>query len=223
MTRRQPPLSFTAVIITVLLTGANVNVSAFVPANYRNPSLGQKKVVDVFPSGSSNQLPTPTPRAFALKQPGKNALTRSTISTSERQSSTSLQMVAPTGAALAAITGAMTGGLFAGGLHAMSGKCCDYVVLYDRLNDRLLYRMILRSRITNDTDLAYLLAYLLTYTHTHVNLSYLCHSHSQDRITWQHSYLDAVVSVGTEQEPSVLSGAWDTESPPLSLASWPLP
>jgi hypothetical protein len=120
MTRQQPP-SFAALIITVLLSGANV--SAFVPANYRNPSLGQKKVVDVFPG---NQF------AFALKQPHLNANPSASSISSERQSSsTSLQMVAPTGAALAAITGAMTGGLFAGGLHAMSGKSNDvlcYVV-----------------------------------------------------------------------------------------------
>jgi hypothetical protein len=115
MTRLQPP-SFAALIITVLLTGANV--SAFVPANYRNPSLGQKKVVDVFPG---NQF------AFALQQPHLNVNAPASSISSDRQSSssTSLQMVAPTGAALAAITGAMTGGLFAGGLHAMSGKFND--------------------------------------------------------------------------------------------------
>jgi hypothetical protein len=113
---RQQPLSLTALIITVLLTGANV--SAFVPANYRNPSLGQsKKVVDAFPGSQF---------AFALK----NGNAPASSSSSERQSSstsTSLQMVAPTGAALAAITGAMTGGLFAGGLHAMSGKLNDVI------------------------------------------------------------------------------------------------
>jgi hypothetical protein len=104
MTRRQP-LCFTALLIAVLFTGAN----AFVPANYRNPSfsLVQKKVV-VFPG---NQ-----------KQPNVDALSFSTERQSTSASTTSLQMVAPTGAALAAITGAMTGGLFAGGLHAMSGK-----------------------------------------------------------------------------------------------------
>jgi hypothetical protein len=116
---RQQPASFTALIITILLT-RSANISAFVPANYRNPSLVlQKKVVDVFPS---NQF-----ASAASKQPHTNVNDPvSSISSERRQSSsTSLQMVAPTGAALAAITGAMTGGLFAGGLHAMSGKFND--------------------------------------------------------------------------------------------------
>jgi hypothetical protein len=112
MTRRQP-LRFTALFIVVLLTGAN----AFVPANYRNPSfsVGQKKVV-VFPSNPKQPLShgdvQHAPSIFSTERQFKSTST----------SATSLQMVAPTGAALAAITGAMTGGLFAGGLHAMSGK-----------------------------------------------------------------------------------------------------
>jgi hypothetical protein len=117
---RQQPLSLTALITTFLLTGANI--FAFVPANARNPSLGQKKVVDVLPG---NQF------AFAFTFNFKQYARTSSISSErERQSSststiTSLQMVAPTEAAMAAITGAMTGGLFAGGLHAMSGNFND--------------------------------------------------------------------------------------------------
>jgi hypothetical protein len=106
MTRRQP-LSCTALLIAVLLTAAH----AFVPANYRNPSLslGQKKVAF-------------QPHSDALAFSTAKAVERQSISSTTSSSSTSLLMVAPTGAALAAITGAMTGGLFAGGLHAMSGK-----------------------------------------------------------------------------------------------------
>jgi hypothetical protein len=125
---RQQPLSYTALIITTVLLTGGANVSAFVPANYRNPSFGPTKVVNVnvFPGDQF---------AFALhKQPHRNGNAPRSSSSSERQSSsgtsstsTSLQMVAPTGAALAAITGAMTGGLFAGGLHAMSGTFNDYL------------------------------------------------------------------------------------------------
>ncbi|EEC45241.1 predicted protein [Phaeodactylum tricornutum CCAP 1055/1] len=55
------------------------------------------------------------------------------IPTPQMRTTTSLAMVAPAGVAVAAITGAMTGGLFAGGLHAIAGpdhlaallpRCC---------------------------------------------------------------------------------------------------
>jgi hypothetical protein len=117
---RQQTLSFTALVFTVLLAGAN----AFVPANYRNPSLGQKKIG--FPG---NQ--------FALKQHYAP-----TIST-ERQStsSTSLQMVVPTGTAFAAISGAITGGLFAGGLHAVAGtSMLTLHLMFTRTDDRRFLR-----------------------------------------------------------------------------------
>jgi hypothetical protein len=223
MTRRQP-LSLNALFITtILLTGG---ANAFVPANYRNPSLGQKK--GVF---SGNQ--------FALKQPQPHAPTISTeiisksSSSSSSTSSTCLQMVAPTGAALAAITGAMTGGLFAGGLHAMSGKlmiCADLALVCVRgkmltlPTDGHVSIDETRRRRGSRMGLKRYRAAQKKEKHAYTWLALFVFSKfPQDRITWQHSYLDAVDSVGTVREPSVLSGAWATESRPLLSASWPLP
>jgi hypothetical protein len=101
MTRRQPPIT---ALLCMLLTGAH----AFVPANYRNPALVGPKKTPLAGSG----LAFPQSQAFAKSQ-------------TPSASSTILHAV-PTGAALAAITGAITGGLFAGGLHAIAGKSITF-------------------------------------------------------------------------------------------------
>lgn len=104
MRRLQLPL--TALIVTLLAAGTN----AFAPV--RTPSLKQQQTNN----GASFRL-----NEFAFQKSQKVGGGGPVVKTTQR--STSLSMAAPAagGFALAAITGAISGGFFAGGLHAMSG------------------------------------------------------------------------------------------------------
>ena len=65
--------------------------------------------------------PSLNSKRLATKAPTRSASFLPPIQKSQRtSSSSSLQMVSP-GVAVAALTGAITGGLFAGSLHAISG------------------------------------------------------------------------------------------------------
>jgi len=88
-------LTFTAIFVALLLPGAD----SFAPGR-RLHTIGSNKLAF-----------SPTVKAADF-----NSIH------SKTHSSTSLQMTANPGFALAAITGAISGGLFAGGLHAIAGK-----------------------------------------------------------------------------------------------------
>ena len=93
-------LTFAALLVAFLFAGTN----AFAPGrglHFSKKTIGSNKIA--FPQ--------------AVKTANFNNIQ------STAQSSTSLQMAtANPGFALAAITGAISGGLFAGGLHAIAGK-----------------------------------------------------------------------------------------------------
>ena len=111
MTRRQ-----TASLL-VFWTTACVAVSAFTTPHRHAP-----------PAPATN-LPLQSPLWWAPQQHQSlkiqpNALERFPQRSGSRQT-TVLQVVAEPAVALAAITGAITGGLFAGGLHAVAGKASE--------------------------------------------------------------------------------------------------
>jgi len=101
----------------LLLSFAVPNAEAFAPSSSSFGAVQRSSAARAIPafqksppssSTSSSRTPAscggrPSPSAFG--------------------SSTSLRMASPQGFALAAITGAITGGFFSGGLHAIAGTC----------------------------------------------------------------------------------------------------
>lgn len=74
----------------------------------------------VLAASTDGFAPSSNSKRLATKAPARSASFLPPIQKSQRTPSSSLQMVSP-GVAVAALTGAITGGLFAGSLHAISG------------------------------------------------------------------------------------------------------
>lgn len=72
---------------------------------------------------TSTEAFAPTRTRFATTTSFTQSSKTMAIQNNRKTSSSSLTMVSP-GVAVAAITGAITGGLFAGSLHAISGEYC---------------------------------------------------------------------------------------------------
>lgn len=69
--------------------------------------------------------PSLNAKRIATNAPARSASFLPPIQKSQRASSSTLKMVSP-GVAVAALTGAITGGLFAGSLHAISGTFSSF-------------------------------------------------------------------------------------------------
>ena len=198
----------TALLLILLWCG----VTAFAPSRRGLPSLRP-----------SNQILSPS--FFSSRtEPAVSSRIPTTVTPTARHhgttSTTSLR--ATPGFAVAAITGAISGGLFAGGLHAVAGAY--YYGLTVRPLARAPYLLLASNKHVSWTlllDLAHApLSRILVPTNSNITHHI---PPTQAPITWPHCYRAVADNAGSTRVEWVRCGGWDTEFRPRYWVSWPLP